>query len=223
MRHQLIVGVVLLGVIGTGLLADEKKPVGSERWEPTIARFEAQDEQHPPTRGGILFVGSSSIVRWDLEKWFPDLPALNRGFGGSMISDSIHFAERIVVPYRPKTIVFYAGDNDIAKGKTPAVVLADYKTFVGKVHKQLPGAKIVYVAIKPSLSRWKLVGAMREANQMIREVTLGDKRLEFVDIDTPMLGADGRPREELFVKDGLHLSEEGYKLWTGLVMPHLKP
>ncbi len=112
-------------------------------------------------KGGILFVGSSSIVRWDVAKWFPNMPVLNRGFGGSQIADSVHFAERIIVPYRPRTIVFYAGDNDLASGKTPEQVLADFKAFVSKVRASSPEAKIIYVGIKPSIKRWSLIATVR--------------------------------------------------------------
>jgi lysophospholipase L1-like esterase len=198
-------------------------PKGSEsRWEPNIRRFEEADRKRFPPKQGILFVGSSSIVRWDLEKHFGDLPAINRGFGGSQIADSIEFAERIVLPYRPRIIVFYAGDNDVAAGKSPQRVLEDYKQFVAKVHGTLPETRIVYVAIKPSLRRWSLVGKMREANAAIRAVAEKDDQLVFVDIDTPMLGADGKPRAELLHSDGLHLSAKGYELWSKLVRPHLQ-
>ncbi|MBN2473721.1 MAG: hypothetical protein JXB62_03885 [Pirellulales bacterium] len=192
------------------------------RWESAIRRFEVQDRRQAPTKGGILFVGSSSIVGWDVVKCFPDLPVINRGFGGSQIADSVHFADRIVLPYEPKIIVFYAGDNDIASGKSPQQVLADYKQFVETVHGRLPETRIVYVAIKPSISRWKLVDRMRRANGLIRAVAEKDERLVFVDVDAPMIGDDGKPRGELFKPDGLHLNAEGYRLWSELVLPHLK-
>jgi len=200
--------------------AEEKSPFA--RWEPAIRRFEKQDEQSPPAEGGILFVGSSSIKRWDLDESFPNLPVINRGFGGSQIADSVHFADRIILKHKPRVVVLYAGDNDIARGKSPQQVSADYAAFVRKIREKLPSARIVFIAIKPSLSRWKLVEKMRAANKMIRKQTQSDKLQVYVDIDEPMLGDDGRPRKELFVKDGLHLSEQGYRLWAKLVRPHLK-
>lgn len=199
--------------------ADQKDPFA--RWESWIRKFEAQDKQQMPPANGILFLGSSSIVGWDVEQYFPGLPVYNRGFGGSRVIDSVHFAERIVLPYRPKTIVFYAGDNDLAAGKSPEHVAADYKTFVAKVHAALPETRIVYIAVKPSIRRWKLIDKIRSANALIRAETEKDARLTFVDIDTPMLGSDGKPRKELFKSDGLHLNPSGYELWTELVRPHL--
>jgi lysophospholipase L1-like esterase len=194
----------------------------ANRWEPNIRRFEERDRRQMPPADGFLFVGSSSIVGWNLPKCFPDMPVINRGFGGSQIADSVHFAERIIIPYRPRVVVLYAGDNDIAKGKSPQTVLADYRAFVDKIRAPLPKTKIVFVAIKPSISRWRLVDKMREANRLIREVTDDDPLQEFVDIDTPMIGSDGKPMADLFKSDGLHLNEDGYQLWSSLVKPHLK-
>lgn len=192
------------------------------RWEPDIRAFEKKDRERMPPPGGIVFVGSSSIRGWDVGKSFPDLPVVNRGFGGSQIADSVEFAGRIVIPHKPKTVVFYAGDNDINAGKTPQQVLSDYREFVAKVHGPLPDAKIVFIAIKPSLRRWNLVSAMREANKLIREYSESNAKLEFVDVDPPMIGADGKPRPELFVEDGLHMTAEGYRIWTALVRPLLQ-
>ncbi len=227
MKPGLILTALLLvstaGLLSLDRLGAAERPEAPERWASDIAKFEAEDKEHPPSGDEIMLLGSSSIRMWKVEKWFPDLPVVNRGFGGSQIADSLFYAERIVVPRKPRVIVFYAGDNDINVGKTPKRVLADYQAFVAKIHEHLPETKIVYVAIKPSIKRWNLVKSMRKANRMIREMSSKDQLLEYVDIDTPMIGTDGRPRKELFAEDGLHLSDGGYKIWTELVMPHLKP
>lgn len=194
----------------------------ASRWEEHIRRFEEADRNKPPQPDGILFVGSSSIRMWDTDKWFPDAGAINRGFGGSQIADSTKFANRIVLPHAPKVIVLYAGDNDVAAGKTPPQVADDYERFVATIRPALPKARIVFIAVKPSISRWKLVDKMRQANRLIRTVTETDPLQIFVDIDTPMIGTDGKPRAELFKSDGLHLNAQGYKLWAELVGPHLK-
>jgi lysophospholipase L1-like esterase len=203
---------------------EKAKPAAkpADRWEAAIARFEALDKQKPPPKDGILFVGSSSIVGWNVEKSFPGLPVINRGFGGSQIADSVRYADRIVLPHQPKIVVFYAGDNDLASGKNPQQLLADYRAFVKKIHDALPKTRIVYIAVKPSIARWKLVEKVREANALIRAAAEKDPRLVFIDVDKPMIGADGKPRGELFKPDGLHLNADGYKLWNELVGPHLK-
>ncbi|HOM16339.1 MAG TPA: SGNH/GDSL hydrolase family protein [Thermoguttaceae bacterium] len=197
-------------------------PKPENRWEANIRKFEEMDRRSPPKPGGILFVGSSSIVGWDLKKFFPDLPVLNRGFGGSQLADVVYFADRIVLPYKPKIIVLYAGDNDLAAGKTPEQVAADYAAFVQKVHAALPDARIIYITIKPSVARWRLIDKIRQANRLIRERSAKDDRLIVVDIERAMLGPDGLPRADLLQKDGLHLNEAGYQIWSDRVRPHLK-
>jgi len=197
-------------------------PSQESRWEKTIQAFEQQDAENPPPKGEILFIGSSSIRLWKTSEDFPEFTIINRGFGGSQTADSVEFADRIAIPYAPRLVVLYAGDNDISSGKSPEQVLEDTKTFFALLHEALPDTRIVYVAIKPSLARWRLVEKMRAANALIRAHTETDARLEFVDIDTPMLGDDGKPREELFIQDGLHLSREGYDLWNSIIRPYLR-
>ena len=198
------------------VVGDEQK--SPERWEKTIQGFEKDIANGKSKPGSVLFIGSSSIRMWDLPKWFPKHSAVNHGFGGSEVSDSLHFFDRIVTPLRPPMIVLYAGDNDIAKGKTAEIVHRDFTSFAKKVQKSLPAeSKVAFVAIKPSIKRWNLAEEMDKANQLIAKDCAADERLEFVDIWKPMLGEDGKPKPELFAKDGLHLNDEGYKLWTSIV------
>ncbi|MBN2310079.1 MAG: hypothetical protein JXR94_13985 [Candidatus Hydrogenedentes bacterium] len=193
------------------------------RWEKDIQAFEKRDAENPTVEGGIVFAGSSSIGMWDLKRWFPGMNALNRGFGGSSFSDLVVFAHRIVLPHKPATVVLYSGDNDIAGGRSPEQVAADFKKVLGIIHKGLPDARVLVVAIKPSIARWGLVGKMRQANRLIEAIAKEDAQLTYIDVDTPMLGPDGKPRAELFLDDGLHLNAEGYRLWTSILMPYLKP
>jgi len=217
--HWKISGLaLLLGFMAAGWCRAE-----TNKWEADIAAFEAADKTNPPPKDAILFVGSSSIRLWKtLARDFSEFPVINRGFGGSEMADSVTFAERIVLPYRPRQIMVYAGDNDIAAGKSGEKVAADFKAFVKKVHKALPETRIAYIAIKPSPSRWRLVDKINTANGLIAKFTKTDKRLTFIDVFTPMLGADGRPRPELFQPDQLHLNAQGYELWTQTVRPFLK-
>lgn len=193
----------------------------ADRWAKEIAAFVAQDAATPFAPGGIVFVGSSSIRMWDVAAAFPGRPVLNRGFGGTQIDDSVRHVDRLVIRHRPATVVFYAGDNDLSAGRTPQQVQADFRTFVSRVHAALPAARIAFVAIKPSLARWALIAQVREANALVRADCDRDDRLGFVDVDGPMIGWDGKPRADLFIKDGLHLSPKGYALWNVLVAPFL--
>ena len=217
---------LLLALAGGASVGAAPAPATAPTSQPflkDIQAFEAADRKQMPAPGGVLFVGSSSIRLWKtLARDFPGVPVISRGFGGSTIRDSTRYAPKIVLPYKPKTIVFYAGDNDLAQGRSPRGVLEDYKAFVRTVHAELPETRILFIAVKPSPARWKLVEAQREANRLVREFSEADaKRLRYVDVFTPMLGEDGKPRAELYVKDELHLSDKGYELWTGLVKTQL--
>lgn len=192
------------------------------KWEAAVQSFEAQDRVHPVALGGVLFIGSSSIRRWEsLAADFSDAPVVNRGFGGSHIIDSVFFADRIVIPYEPETIFLYAGDNDIADGKNAATVFRDFRLFAKTVHRALPETKIVFIAIKPSIKRWHLALTMKRANDLVWDFAQNDERLTFADIWSPMLDEAGRPKKSLFVDDGLHLNHEGYRVWKETILPLL--
>ena len=219
--HQTVCGVLLMLAVVAG--SHVSTSTGQDdKWAEAMAAFEQQDRAAAPKPGGIVFVGSSSIRLWDLQKAFPGLPVVNRGFGGSEIIDSVRHADLLVIRHRPRTVVFYAGDNDIAGGKTPAAVAKDFQTFVAKVHEALPDTRIAFIAIKPSIQRWKLIGQVRAANALVRDLCDADDRLGFVDVDRAMIGWHGKPRADLLVADGLHLSSKGYELWAALVRPFLE-
>ena len=194
------------------------------KWEKAIRDFEKQDAANPSASHEIVFVGSSSIRLWDLEKWFKNLDPkpLNRGFGGSQIADATHFAEQLVLKHKPKLIVFYAGDNDLAAGKSGEDVLNDFVTFCELTHDKSPNTRIAFISIKPSPARWKLAQEAKAANTSIRNLCEADDLLQYVDVWTPMIGDNGMPRAELFREDNLHLNDTGYELWTSLIKPHLK-
>lgn len=191
-----------------------------EPFEGEIAQFEAADSINPPPGRAVLFVGSSSIRMWpNLKEDFPTVDVLQRGFGGSTLDQVDHYAPRIVLPYCPRLIVLYAGDNDLAEGRTPEQILSDFKTFVGLVRRPLPSTRIVFVAIKPSTARLTLLDRMRTANALIRNYVDTDSTLTYVDVFTPMLGPSGLPRGELFQSDGLHMNAQGYAIWRDLLQP----
>jgi lysophospholipase L1-like esterase len=194
---------------------------GAGRFEAEVAAYEAADRLSPPPPGGIVFVGSSSIKLWDLARSFPDLKTVNRGIIGAQLFDAVRHAERIVIPYQPRTVVVYAGDNDVNGGATSEQVAVQFEQFVRVVRAKLPDVRIVFIGIKPSLQRWDVIERIRLANALIRAYATHDDGVAFVDIDQAMLGWDEEPRPGLFVADGLHLSPEGYQLWTTLLRPLL--
>ncbi len=192
-------------------------------FEKEILAFEASNKTNPPPRNAVLFIGSSSIRLWkNLAQDLPDYRVINRGFGGSHISDSIHFAERIVLPYRPRAIVLYAGGNDLNAGKSPETVLTDFKTFATKVREKLPQTKLVYISIAPNPARWAQIDRVREANRLIRDYILQHPHLSYIDVHPHMLGSDGEPKPDIYVADRLHMNAKGYAIWKEVVGGHLK-
>jgi lysophospholipase L1-like esterase len=190
------------------------------RFEPEIRVFEAADRSSPPPLGGVVFIGSSSIRNWtNVAADFPDVRILNRGFGGSTLADVVHYADRILLPYQPRLVVLYAGDNDLALGRTPEQVLSDYRAFVAHLRTAYPAARVAFVAIKPSPARRAYLDRARETNQRIRAQIKRDSLEIYVDVFTPMLDTRGQPRPELFGADSLHMTRAGYLLWRSLLAP----
>lgn len=202
------------------LRAEDISP--SAKWEKDIQAFEAADKKSPPPQGAVLFVGASGIKLWtSLEKDFPNHRVINRGFGGSQIADAVYFADRIVVPYKPRLIVLQSGGNDINAGKTPEQVADDFKAFVVKVRAALPETRIVYFSMQPAPARWSQADKQKRGNQLIKEHISAGKNMAYLNAWDAFVGPDGTPRGELFVADKLHHNAEGYKLRAELVRPYL--
>jgi lysophospholipase L1-like esterase len=193
------------------------------RWDAAFAAFAATDRAAPPPPGGVLFVGSSSIRLWqNLEQQFKAQPVvLKRGFGGSRLSDCVTYLNRLVISYRPRLVLLYAGDNDIAAGSGPAEVLHRFAAFAKGVHVALPATRIAYISIKPSPARRALLPRIREANDLIHDYIDHHAGLEYIDVHTPMLDTAGQPRAELFRPDRLHLNDAGYALWQRVIEPYV--
>lgn len=208
----LLLANMILG--SAALLPGQDRSVEPDRWEAEIARFEAQDQEKSPIQGSVVFAGSSTIRLWKLDQSFSDPSYLNRGFGGSQYSDLERYTARIILPYRPRTVVLYSGDNDIQSGKSPEEVAQDAERVLDQIRKALPECKLVVIAIKPSLQRWKNIEKIRAANQRLEQLLPSRQPAVFVSIESQMLGDDGLPRSELYIADGLHLSEQGYALWS---------
>lgn len=207
----------------SGLLLCATALATPDKWAADIDRFTAADAAQPPAAGGVVFVGSSSIRLWTtLAEDFPGVPVINRGFGGSEMADSAFYADRIVIPYQPRLVVVYAGENDIAAGKSPETVLADFQAFRAKVHAALPATRIIYLSCKESPSRAKVRAQVRAANRLIAADCATDARCTFVDVATPLNDAAGGYRPELFREDQLHLLPAGYAIWTRVLAPYLR-
>ena len=216
-----VLRALVLGAVAV-LCAVNASAQQAEPWQEQLAAFDAADQATPPPTGEILFVGSSSIQLWDLSRYFPDFKTINRGISGSELDDTVRLADRLVVPYSPRVVVVYAGDNDIAAGEAPEQVATEFEQLVGHIHTKLPQTRIVFIGLKPSVHRWSQVDQMRAANALIRDYSSHDGLVSYVDIDHAMLGEDEKPRTDLFASDGLHLNSDGYQIWSSMVRPLLK-
>ena len=210
--------VLLAGLLAVPVFAAAPKAADPARFEKAIAAYEAEDKTNAPPKDATLFYGASNIRLWkSLPERFGKQKPVNRGFGGSHLSDCLHFADRVVIPYAPKTIYLNAGGNDLHAGKSPEQVLADFKAFVAKVRTTLPQTQIHYLSIPTSPARWDEVELVKRANQLIADHVRDDGKLGFINFFPHLLGADGQPRAELFVADKLHFSEAGYDVVTSCI------
>jgi len=217
----LLLCVLLLTGVVSGRESQRADP-DPNRFAPEIKAFAEWDSKNAVPAEPVLFIGSSSIRLWRTHESFPDLPVVNRGFGGSQISDAIHFADRLVLAYQPKLIVFYSGNNDIASGKSTERVVEDYRRFLRLVLARRPEVRVIILAINPSRSRWKFWPEVQKTNRLVQEFCQDNPRLIFADFSALFLGADGRPDSSLFLKDELHLNAQGYAVWTQALGPVLR-
>jgi len=209
---------ILLFFISITAFAQEYQKI----WQTEIDAFDKLNGTNP-LQNGILFTGSSSIRMWKNPAMdFNNPKILNRGFGGSQIIDLIENFDQVILKYHPQKIVIYSGDNDIQEGKTAEIVFGDFCVLYGMIKAKLPNAQVYYIAIKPSLNRWNKVIEMQKANTMIHEYLNTKSNDAFVDIFSPMIDITGKPSEKWFLEDGLHMTNEGYQLWTKILAPFIK-
>lgn len=221
-------GIIMAGVVSacraqTETNAAPKTYGAPGRFEKDIKAFEAADLKAPPPTGAIVCFGSSSMRMWHptLQVDLAPLTVIPRGFGGSTMDEALHALDRVVVPYKPRAILLYEGDNDVAGGIAPELIRDTFLALVQKARASLPTVRIYVLSVKPSVSRWKLWPKMQETNLLLSEACAKDPLLTFIDVGAPMLDATGKPRPELFKKDNLHMTRAGYAIWRDTVKPVL--
>ena len=188
------------------------------RFAESMTAFDRLDATNPPPSRPVVFVGSSSIRLWpNLPGVLPGIPVLNRGFGGSHLSDVLHHLDSTVLRYRPPRVVVYAGDNDLADGKSPERVAADFRRLVERIRERIGPVPIDFLSIKPCPLRLARLHDQKRANRLVEEYARSQPDLRVIDLFSPLLGARGAPREDLFRKDRLHLNEDGYAIWNGIL------
>ncbi len=208
----------IVGGVYAGVVCAEEKVVGPARWESDIQAFEAADQTHAPVPGGVLFYGSSSARLWDLKGSFPQLQTVNRGFGGSDMEAAAHFYGRVVPQHKPRVVVLYEGDNDLASGRTPCQILTDFENLISQHGSALPDAKLICLTVKYSPSRAKLRLEQEAVNALLKARCARESHLIFVDLASTLLDAQGLPDSKFFQEDMLHLNNEGYALWSAKLL-----
>lgn len=218
MHRRAFTGLLLALSLGRLLAAE-----APDKWEKDIAAFEKADAAARPPDGCIVFTGSSSVRLWKtLAADFPDLPVVNRGFGGSQLADAIRYADRIVLPYKPRQVLVYGGTNDLKSGdRTVDQVVADFETFAAKIKAGAPDARIGFISIAPNPARWNLIEDFRTVNSRVQAICAA-KGYDYIDVHSAMLGADGKPLPDIYVADQLHMNEKGYAIWKRVIGPHLR-
>lgn len=222
---RIIVTIIALLVMSLsaplGLTGQEKGP---ERWENTIQKFEKSDRENPVEAGRVLFVGSSSIAKWqDVGAYFPESKVLNRGFGGSQFSDLIYYADRVIYPYKPSKIFVYEGDNDVGAGDKPKDILKEAKKLRKMIAKNLgKEVPVIFISPKPSVARWELKDQYLETNALLKKYADKKPYTEYADVWYPALDDKGMVFKHIFVKDNLHMNAEGYKIWQAVLKPYLE-
>jgi lysophospholipase L1-like esterase len=210
----------LLILVSNMLRAASQNP---QAFESEILDYEQADRRTPPPPHPVLFVGSSSLRLWtNLSSAFPGQPVVNRGFGGSTMQDLLHSFDRLVVPYRPRVVVVYEGDNDLARGDSPASVASDFVEFLDRMERQLPGTPVLLLAVKPSGSRAALMAAQQDLNSRLAAFAVHRRNVLFVDTFSPLLNDRGEPDPALYNADRLHLNRRGYEAWTPAIAGALR-
>lgn len=219
MNQIRIIGFLLFALT-TSVVAQDKP-----RFYDDVQTILKYDRMFAPPQEPILFVGSSSIRKWDdLERTFAKYTAMNRGIGGAVTNDIIYYADDIIFPYHPRQIVIYVGENDLVekdKDVTADSLLLRFDHLYRQIRAKLPEVPIVYISIKPSPSREQYIGIAKEANELIKEYISKQKNISFVNIFDDMLDKQDKPRKELFVDDMLHMNKKGYEIWRKAVTPYL--
>ena len=209
-----LIGVLFMG----GMYVKNVMMTRPNFWEWQIKQYERRERRKFPPKGGILFIGSSSIRYWKtLKRDMKPLPVINRGFGGSHIRHILHYDERIVFPYKPKIVVIYSGENDLSAGVSVEKVVTHLELVITKIRQRLPGTRFFYISIKPSLLRYRRWPLFKVANASIKSWIATQKDVEYIDVSKAMHTSSGRLRRDIFVWDRLHMNRKGYKLWTPIV------
>lgn len=215
-----VTALVIGFVFAATVQAQRTETIDLTRFEDSVQAFEREDSKVMPPTGAIVITGSSSIRRWhpSMQEDLAPLTVIPRGFGGSTMADVLHFVDRLIIPYRPRAVVIYEGDNDTGRFRVPpATIASELKQIVSKIHATLPDTRIYVMSVKPSLAREQVWDKAQATNTLYQDIVSSDTRLAYIDVATPFLRNDGKVMNDIFVDDGLHLNQKGTKIWAATI------
>lgn len=221
-HHMILRALILLWLLP--VFAPLSAQVPENPFAEDVRRFSILDSLNPPPKNAVLFLGSSSFTLWkDVPNYFPGYTLVNRAFGGSKLIDQIEFIDQLVLPYQPRQVVIYCGENDFAASDTISVqeVVNRFIRLTNLIRDRAPNAKITYISMKPSPSRWYLESKFRSANDQIKDFLYTKPNTSFVNIWDKMLNKELVPDSTLFLEDRLHMNAAGYNIWQKAIIPHL--
>ena len=210
---------LLLATLTPTAAQEAERPIDPARFADAIAAFEADDETSFPPEGAIVATGSSSIRRWSsIQEDLAPLTVIPRGFGGSTMVDLLHYVDRLVIPYRPRAVVIYEGDNDTGMYFVPPEkIVSQFEEIVAAIHAELPQTRIYVLSVKPSTLRREYWDAAQQTNELLRGVVASNHRVNYIDVATPFMDENGEVMTDIFIEDGLHLNEKGTEIWANTI------
>ena len=221
LRYTVTLSALLL-TVGLVSTATAQRTADPSRWADAIAAFDADAPARP--QGAIVLTGSSSFARWrTMEADLAPLTVIPRGFGGSTMADVLHYVDRLVLPYNPRAVVIYEGDNDTFYGVSPDTIANQLQQILTKIHTALPDTRVYVLSVKPSLARVSVWDKAQETSAQYKDILASDDRLHFIDVATPFLKSDGTVMDDVFVDDGLHLNDKGNAIWAAAIKAALMP
>jgi lysophospholipase L1-like esterase len=214
--------ILAAGVLSAMSSLQATRPPDQDRFEKVVLTYEAADRTDAPPKGAILLAGDSQFYRWTtLHEDLPGYTIVNRGIDSFTTADLVRYADRLVLPYRPRIIVLHVGGNDVNQGKTAEEILADFKAFVARVRGTLPDVPIGFSSITPGPGRWEQAARRKQTNETIAQYIATQPQLFYIDLWDAMLTPEGQPREDLWVADRIHPNHAGYRIRVGIMQPFL--
>ncbi len=193
------------------------------RFQGEVDALNAREFNIDSSKEVVVFTGSSSIRMWkNVQNFYPEINAINTGFGGSHFLDLFYYVNELIFRFDPDKVFIYEGDNDVAAEKAPFQILLHSAMVYGAVRTKFPDAEIYFISPKPSISRWHLKNIYEETNALLKDFCDANENLSYVDVWNPMLNESGEPMSDIFIEDDLHMNAKGYQIWGKVIGEYLK-